>query len=385
MERPLLVLNLDGLLCSILHNAPIDCDTPHTFKIKSCKTKVLLRPGLFDFLRMVGEYYQIAIWSDGNREPILETVEAIWAMAAKQKVKLPVLKFTLWRIKSYNEKFLTELNYCKEVGVDRVVLVDTDRIWLKTDTRNLLMAGVFYPGSTDQKADIELKVIGEWLVKHRDTPSFSDFPNSGAEIGPGPVEPGLRLNRSIKPNQKPLLVLDLDETLVCVNSEIPENFTGPPDHELMTNNKKQYVYFRPGLLKALEFLSRWYSFAVWTAGKAQYAQDLTKLIFSGFPIEGQPKFVFSWDQISNPDGRFYKDLRDVAILGYDLKKVVLIDDSDYNTSRNPKNSIKISQWNTWSADQSRTLELMEIAVYLYHNRETEDFQTLDLIGWATKK
>jgi len=72
---------------------------------------------------------------------------------------------------------------------------------------------------------------------------------------------------------RPLLVLDLDETLVHA-TEVP--LSSEPHHEV----PPYFLYLRPGLATFLQHVSELFRLAVWTSSSPAYAQAVCPKVFS---------------------------------------------------------------------------------------------------------
>jgi RNA polymerase II subunit A small phosphatase-like protein len=145
------------------------------------------------------------------------------------------------------------------------------------------------------------------------------------------------------PNKK-LLVLDLDYTLVC-SSFNPINIydNGIRKQNKVTakfdNETDSTIYFiiRPGLDEFLQSTSLLYDIIIFTASLKQYASPIIDFIDKNNII----KFLFYREDCRLIDGKFIKDLK---ILGKDLKDVIIVDDNVYSFLLNENNGIVIRPW-----------------------------------------
>lgn len=152
------------------------------------------------------------------------------------------------------------------------------------------------------------------------------------------------------------LVLDLDETLVH------SSFTPLPnaDFEVPLDMQGEihtvYVKKRPGVDHFLSKVSEWYEIVIFTASLALYANPVVDLL----------------DPHNLVQLRLYREhcvliggcyVKDIAKLGRDLKRTVIIDNSPLSYVLQPENAIPISAFFTDDNDREleRTLELLEHA------------------------
>ena len=91
---------------------------------------------------------------------------------------------------------------------------------------------------------------------------------------------------------KPLLILDLDETLVhTVEIDKPQPVGITPDY--VVGSCRHQVYRRPFLDQFLTIVGQYYDLAVWSSAGSLYVEPTVELIFADFPA---PLFVWSSDR-----------------------------------------------------------------------------------------
>ncbi|QEG40177.1 HAD family hydrolase [Roseimaritima ulvae] len=175
---------------------------------------------------------------------------------------------------------------------------------------------------------------------------------------------------------RPLLILDLDETLVH-GSEIrlhrEADFMVGPFH----------VYKRPHLDEFLTDTSSHFDMAVWSSASWDYvshiADELSTLV---------PKWQFVWSrfrcvQRMHPElmqTYFVKDLKKVKRRGYNLDRVLIVDDTQLKVSRNYGNAIYIPPFEGSDDDN----ELPQLKRYINSLRFESNFRTIEKRGWRTK-
>lgn len=161
------------------------------------------------------------------------------------------------------------------------------------------------------------------------------------------------------------LVLDLDETLVhCSVEAIPDaDLTFPVEFNGV--NYQVYVRKRPYLDHFLAAVADRYEVTVFTASQKVYAERLLNLID---PHRRLVKFRLFRDSCLNVDGNYLKDL---TVLGRDLRSTVLVDNSPHAFGYQVDNGIPIE---SWFEDKSDT-ELLKLMGFLQTLEEVPDVRT----------
>lgn len=144
---------------------------------------------------------------------------------------------------------------------------------------------------------------------------------------------------------KILLILDLDETLIYATAD-PQNqdwdFEIPP----------YKVYKRPGLHDFLKELTTYFEVAVWSSAGDEYVQKVVDHIFpDSYKLQfvwGRSKATLQVDHQTMDDlgysdyfnhMHYVKRLTKVKNRGYDLKRVLIIDDTPRKSKYNYGNAI----------------------------------------------
>jgi RNA polymerase II subunit A small phosphatase-like protein len=175
---------------------------------------------------------------------------------------------------------------------------------------------------------------------------------------------------------RPLLILDLDETLLYAE-EIP--LERPPDFEV----GPYAVYRRPHLAAFLRQVARHYEIAVWTSSNAAYAREICAQVFSASPL---PAFVWARDRcthrrdLENDSWTHAKHLSKLKRRGYDLRRVLVVDDSPEKHRRNYGNLVRVRPYFGDTGDD----ELVRLGAYLESIADIADYRRLEKRFWRTR-
>lgn len=170
-----------------------------------------------------------------------------------------------------------------------------------------------------------------------------------------------------------LLILDVDETLIhAAESPLhrPADFRIGPYH----------VYRRPFLQSFLSAVANDFQVAFWSTASSDYVEEIVGEVWPG---GGQPNFVWGRDRCTrglDPErqsGEWLKDLRKVKRLGYDLRRVLIVDDTPRKVARHYGNAIYVRPFVGDEADE----ELRGLAQYLPTLLDTADVRRLEKRDW----
>ena len=170
-----------------------------------------------------------------------------------------------------------------------------------------------------------------------------------------------------------LLVLDLDETLLYAD-EVP--LARAPDFEV----PPYFVYKRPGLETFLRSVAESYSLSVWTSSSPAYAKAICSSLFSNLP---QPEFVWASDRctptrnIESDSWSQSKRLRKLRRKGYNLEKVVVVDDSPEKHTKNYGNLVRVSPFDGDPSDR----ELFSLVPYLQWLSRVPNVRSVEKRWW----
>ncbi len=173
-----------------------------------------------------------------------------------------------------------------------------------------------------------------------------------------------------------LLILDIDETLIhategTVNTS--SDFEIPPYH----------FSKRPFLSEFLATVSQHYRIALWSSSSAKYVSAIASQII---PVTISLEFQWSHNHCVhsyNPDLQkmcTIKDLKKVKRLGYDLDRVLIVDDTPRKLVRNYGNAIYIQPF-TGDPEDS---ELQKLSLYLTSLADCENVRKIEKRDWRHK-
>ena len=174
---------------------------------------------------------------------------------------------------------------------------------------------------------------------------------------------------------KPLLILDLDETLLHASKvELT--------HECDFTFESYWVYRRPFVEEFLVDLSEYYQLAIWSSASDDYVEALVDVV-----VRPVVPLVFSWGRSRgtyrrdiDTDGYFYaKDLYKVKRRGYVLAQVLIVDDTPQKVAKNYGNAIYVDEF---EGDPSDTT-LRDLAPYLVKLSSETEFRRIEKRWWRT--
>lgn len=168
----------------------------------------------------------------------------------------------------------------------------------------------------------------------------------------------------------PLLILDLDDTLLHTSTVLPArtpDFSDGAYHTLLRPHLREFL---------LEAQKRW-NLAVFTAGGQFYARDMIEGIRRTTRVPFELEFVFDRRRCT-PRTNFdtgeqvqLKDLKKVKRLGYRLERTLIIDDKPAGLARHRGNILRAPEW---TGDPADTF-LKDVLPLLEHLAQVENIRT----------
>jgi RNA polymerase II subunit A small phosphatase-like protein len=174
-----------------------------------------------------------------------------------------------------------------------------------------------------------------------------------------------------------LVILDLDETLVHVPDQ-------PLGRRADFTVAEHVGYCRPHLEGFLSELRERYRVAIWTAAGHDYAQAVVSAIV---PWHVELAFLWSAEHCTahldreTREASTFKKLGKVEELGFDLARVLMVDDSPEKHLRNYANLVPIAPFLGSHAD----VELPAVAAYLRSLADHPDVRTVEKRFWRTAR
>ena len=170
-----------------------------------------------------------------------------------------------------------------------------------------------------------------------------------------------------------LLILDLDETLIYSTT-----LKLPYKEDFVLG--EYYVYKRPGLDVFLKFVNDNFKLAVWTSSTPDYAQSIVEKIFVTPDILqflwGRERCISKTD-LETREQYWVKDLKKVKKIGYNLDKVLVVDDSPEKLQRNYGNHIPVIPYMGDREDK----ELKKLNIYLDELKNLESVRSVEKRNW----
>lgn len=175
---------------------------------------------------------------------------------------------------------------------------------------------------------------------------------------------------------RPLLVLDIDETLI---SSQERELDYPASYRL----GKFFVYLRPHLKSFLTDVAVNFDTSYWSSGSPDYVHTLTGWFTDLAAVE--PLFV--WDStrctprrdFTHQEWYHLKDLKKLKRKGFQLSRVLIVEDEPRKVGRNYGNAIYVKPYNGERED----VELPLLAAYLAQIKNTSDFRTIEKRSWRS--
>jgi TFIIF-interacting CTD phosphatase-like protein len=177
--------------------------------------------------------------------------------------------------------------------------------------------------------------------------------------------------------QKPLLILDVDETLVFADeTPLPRaaDFRVGPYH----------VYGRPFLREFIATVSEWFDLAIWSSASSSYVYGVVEKLFGP---KNELRFVWACEKCTrrfHPElqEHFYaKNLSKLRKLGFGLERVLMVDDSPEKLSQHYGNYIGIRPFRGDESDR----ELKALLPFLDALRTVENVRRVEKRFWRQSR
>lgn len=162
---------------------------------------------------------------------------------------------------------------------------------------------------------------------------------------------------------KPLLALDLDETLIHSELLCPNSFSDNNNFDYILPNINTGVYARPHLNSFLFGLKNYFNIILFTAGTAEYADA----ILAAMNLKNSFDLVLTREFCVNINGRLY--IKDLSIFG-SHQEILIVDNSIYSFAKHLKNGILIDSFFNDKTD-TELVDLLEYLVELTQLKNNE--------------
>jgi RNA polymerase II subunit A small phosphatase-like protein len=192
------------------------------------------------------------------------------------------------------------------------------------------------------------------------------------------------VERKFKNNEKLLLILDIDETLIhATKKELNQKV----DFKVFDYN----VYKRPFLDDFLNEVKDDFLLAIWSSASDDYVEEITKQI-----IPEEIKLEFVWGRsrctyrrnIQRDEYGYYNDdfnnhyhyikpLKKVRRKGYRLNRILIVDDSPHKSKDNFGNAIYPKEF----IGDIKDAELKLLAQYLKMLKNKENVRRIEKRNW----
>ncbi|RPD47723.1 phosphoprotein phosphatase [Hymenobacter sediminis] len=183
-----------------------------------------------------------------------------------------------------------------------------------------------------------------------------------------------------------LLILDLDETLIHASST---ELGRPADFVLFG----YYIYQRPYLKEFLTSCSKYFRLAIWSSASDDYVVEVAKRIVpASIPLEfvwGRSRCTYCFNNLAFEESGhanyhshydYLKVLKKVRRYGYDLNKVLIVDDTPAKSKRNYGNAIYPEEY----IGQLHDSELLLLLAYLMQLKDAANVRSIEKRDWRNR-
>jgi len=181
---------------------------------------------------------------------------------------------------------------------------------------------------------------------------------------------------TIERQSRPLLILDLDETLLYATAD---RLDRPPCFAF----EKYAVYLRPFARQFLAGCVELFDIAVWSSASTDYVAAMVSELFRCPTalrfVWARPRCTLRYD--GEAMTRYWvKDLKKVRRKGIPLSRVIIVDDEPRKCERNYGNAVYVRSFTGDPADR----ELLHLAEYLETLATVADVRRVEKRGWRSK-
>ena len=182
---------------------------------------------------------------------------------------------------------------------------------------------------------------------------------------------------------KTLIILDIDETLIHTES-VPLEYEKYYDYDFKFKGLGKSLYYtkkRPFLDQFLKYVFESFDVAIWTAAGEDYALEILK----GINIDkSKLKFFYTQEnctiKLSYDYSDYYgvKNLNKLKKKGYNLDKVLIVDDKSETAVNNYGNLIQVKPF----TDDLDDTELLKLISYLETIKDEPNYRRIEKRGWS---
>lgn len=173
--------------------------------------------------------------------------------------------------------------------------------------------------------------------------------------------------------EKPLLILDLDETLIRGVHEPLEQ-----DYDMLLG--PYFIYFRPFVSDFLANQNERFRLGFWSSATMSYVGPICRQLMKGLP---DPLFVWDRERCTERFDHFRqetywaKDLRNIERNGMSLDRVLIVDDEMRKMNRHYGNALLVNQFLGSPEDN----ELVKLDAFLAGVYQQEDLRKVPKDNW----
>ncbi|UOQ64974.1 HAD family hydrolase [Hymenobacter volaticus] len=185
---------------------------------------------------------------------------------------------------------------------------------------------------------------------------------------------------------KLLLILDLDETLIHASTK---ELDRPADFTLFD----YHIYIRPHLTEFLIGCSHHFRLAIWSSASDDYVAEVTKhIVPASIPLDfvwGRSRCTYcfhnaAFEELGYPDSHSHYDyvkvLKKLRRRGYDLDRVLIVDDTPSKAKRNYGNAIYPTEY----LGQLHDNELILLLRYLAQFKDVGNVRSIEKRDWQNR-